>query len=208
MSTSARRLIALQHSISRPYDLHGVSDVTRLLDAVDRGEPQAAEELLPLVYEELRKLASSKMARQKPGQTLQATALVHEAYLRLIKSENRKWENRRHFFLAAAEAMRHILIERARRKESPKHGGGQIRVDLDRVDTAIDSQPEILLMVHEALERLAEEDSDAAQFVKLRYFAGLQHREIAEILGVSERTVKRLWVFARAWLYQEIRRQI
>jgi len=179
-----------------------------MLNAVERGEPEAAEELLPLVYEELRRLAHIKMAQLPPGQTLQPTALVHEVFVRLVESPMDHWQGRKHFFAAAAEAMRHLLIDRARSKSSCKHGGGRIRVDLDQVDVAVDSHADTLLLVSEALDKLAEIDPGAAEFVKLRYFVGLRHAEIAEIMGLSERSSKRMWAFARAWLLKELRRQL
>ena len=187
----------LPHAIRPPYNQHGMSDVTRLLDAVDRGEPQAAEELLPLVYEELRRLARQKMALLPAGQTLQPTALVHEVFLRLVGSPTGRWQNRRHFFAAAAEAMRHLLIDRARSKLSLKHGGGLVRVDLDQVDVAVESEEDTLLLVSEALDKLAVLDSNAAEFVKLRYFVGLRHAEIADIMGSAVGTSKVLLHRAR-----------
>jgi RNA polymerase sigma factor (TIGR02999 family) len=185
-----------------------VSDVTRILDRVRQGEAKAAEELLPVVYEELRRLAHQKMAWLPPGQTLQATALVHEAYLRLVGSPTERWQNSRHFFAAAAEAMRHILIDRARGKMSGRRGGHSPRVDLDQVDVAVESDDQTLLLVDEALDRLSALHPTAAAFVKLRYFVGLRHQEIAELMGLSERSSKRLWTFARAWLFKEIAREL
>jgi RNA polymerase sigma factor (TIGR02999 family) len=182
-----------------------VSDVTRILDRVQQGDPKAAGELLPLVYEELRKLAAAKMAQQTPGQTLQATALVHEAYLRLTGGVRDQWQDRAHFFRAAAEAMRCILIENARRKSRWKRGGRLERVELAGLELAADTPPDTLLVVHEALERLAAEDAPKAELVKLRFFIGLTHAEAAKVLGLSEATVKRSWDFARAWLLREIR---
>ena len=184
-----------------------MSDVTRLLDAVERGEPQAAEELLPLVYEELRRLAHIKMAQLAPGQTLQPTALVHEVFLRLVGSPTGRWQNSRHFFHAAAEAMRHILVDRARRKQAAKHGAGAEHVDIAKIDVAIDSDDTTLLLVNDALEQLAEADAEAAEFVRLRFFVGLAHDEIAQVLGLSERSARRLWAFARAWLYRHLNRE-
>jgi RNA polymerase sigma factor (TIGR02999 family) len=181
-----------------------VNDVTRLLDAVEQGDPKAAEGLLPLVYEELRKLAALKMAQQPSGQTLQATALVHEAWLRISK-ENHHWENRRHFFSAAAEAMRRILVDQARRKQRLKRGGPQERLSLDEITIAVETEPEELLRVHDALEKLATEDALKAELVKLRFFVGLGIPEAAEILGISATTAKRHWTFARAWLYDELK---
>jgi RNA polymerase sigma factor (TIGR02999 family) len=186
-----------------------VSDVTLLLGAIDRGEPKAAEELLPLVYEELRRLAAAKMAQQPPGHTLQPTALVHEAWLRLVESQPQPpWNSRGHFFAAAAETMRRILVERARRKSAEKHGGGLRRIDLDQVDIAEETNSDLLLAVDEALTALAERNSTAAQLIKLRFFAGLPNAEAAEMLGVPDRTAKRAWAYARAWLYQEIRKKL
>ena len=184
-----------------------VSDVTRILDAIERGEPKAADELLPLVYDELRKRAAHKMASELPGQTLQPTALVHEAWLRLVGCENQRWENRTHFFSAAAEAMRRILIDNARRKRSLKHGAGAHRIDLDQVDVAVKADDETLLLINEALEKLAVEDPQSAALIKLRFFVGMTNEEAAQALGVSERTAKRYWTFARAWLYREISSQ-
>ena len=181
-----------------------MSDVTRILEAMQRGDSQAAEELLPLVYDDLRRLAAAKMAGQPPGQTLQATALVHEAWLR-IAGENHPWENRRHFFAAAAESMRRILVDQARRKQRLKRGGQQERVSLDNIDIAAETEPDELLRVDDALRRLAAEDPLKAELIKLRFFVGLRIPEAAEILGISARTAKRQWNFARAWLYDELR---
>ena len=182
-----------------------MSDVTRILERVERGDPKAADELLPLVYEELRRLAAAKMAQQRPGQTLQATALVHEAYLRLTGGVRDQWQNRTHFFRAAAEAMRCILIENARKKSRWKRGGRLERVELEGLELAVDTPPDTLLVVHEALERLAAEDAPKAELVRLRFFIGLTNPEAAKLLGLSEPTVKRYWDFARAWLLREIR---
>jgi RNA polymerase sigma factor (TIGR02999 family) len=183
-----------------------MSDVTRILNRVQRGDPTAAEELLPLVYEELRNLADARMAQEPSGQTLQPTALVHEAWIRLV-GENHEWQNRRHFFSAAAEAMRRILIDRARQKRRVRHGGGLVRVDLNDIDVAADSQSETVLFVHEALERLAQKDPEIAELIKLRHFAGIPNREAAEMLGMSERTARRNWAYARAWLTREVNGQ-
>jgi len=182
-----------------------MSDVTRILDRVEQGDPRAAAELLPLVYEELRRLAASKMAQQRPGQTLQATALVHEAYLRLTGGGRDHWQDRAHFFRAAAEAMRCILIENARRKSRWKRGGRLVRVELEGLELATDTPPDTLLVVNEALEQLAREDAPKAELVRLRFFVGLTNAEAAKVLGLSEPTVKRYWDFARAWLLREIR---
>lgn len=184
-----------------------MSEVTRLLDAVERGEPQAAEELLPLVYEELRRLATAKMAQERPGQTLQPTALVHEAWLRLVADEGVRFEGRGHFFAAAAEAMRRILIDRARQKLALKRGARAERVDLEDLDVAAAADDDTLLAMDEAMAKLAQEDPDSAAFIKLRFFAGLTNAEAAQALGIPERTARRHWSFARAWLYREIRRQ-
>ena len=183
-----------------------MSDATQLLRAAQQGDPKAAEELLPLVYAELRKLAAAKMALENSQQTLQPTALVHEAYLRLTGGQNQKWDGRGHFFGAAAQAMRRILIENARWKLAKKRGGPRERVDLDQLDLAVNASPESLEQVHEALEKLEKEDADAAKLVELRFFAGLTNEEVAQALDISERTAKRIWAFARAWLYQELKK--
>ena len=185
-----------------------VSEVTRILDGIAPGDPKAAEELLPLVYDELRKLAAHKMANEAPGQTLQPTALVHEAWLRLGEKTGAKFANHAHFFAAAAEAMRRILVENARRKRRLKHGGGQRRVDLDILDVAITSDDDHLLAVDEALDKLAAQDAPAADLIKLRFFAGLPNSEAARLLGVPERSAKRTWAYARAWLYEELKRML
>ena len=181
-----------------------MSDVTRLLNAVEQGDPKAAEELLPLVYEELRKLAAARMAQQPDGQTLQATALVHEAWLRLVDGPNRQYASRRHFFSAAAQAMRHLLIERARRKLRERHGGLLQRVDVDDVEIAAPADDERLLQINTALDELARLAPDKAEVVKLRFFLGLDEKEIAELLKLSPRTVERYWSYAKAWLFQRI----
>ena len=181
-----------------------MSGVTQILEAIHDGDPKAADELLPLVYEELRKLASWRMAGEAPGQTLQATALVHEAYLRLIGQEEQQWQNSRHFFSAAAEAMRRILVERARHKACQKYGGDWQRVELDEINVATESNDETLLFVSDALEKLAVKDPTCAELIKLRFFAGLPNHQAAEMLGLSERTAKRNWAYARAWLANEI----
>jgi RNA polymerase sigma factor (TIGR02999 family) len=178
--------------------------VTRLLNEVTAGKGQAASELLPVVYEELRRLAAAKMAREPPGQTLQATALVHEAWLRLVAPGSQTWQNRAHFFGAAAEAMRRILVENARRKRQLKRGGQWERVELKESQLSGASVDDKILLVDEALAALAKEDPVEVKVVELHYFVGLNHREIAEVLGVSERTVKRYWAYARVWLYRHI----
>lgn len=182
-----------------------MNEVTHILSAIEHGDPRAAERLLPLVYAELRKLAEHRLTQEKPGQTLQATALVHDAYIRLVDAEAvKQWNSRGHFFAAAAEAMRRILVERARRKHRLRHGGGLHRVDLDSLLQDSSETDENLLALDDALERLATEDSDAAEVVKLRYFAGLTIEETALSLGISVRTVNRHWAYARAWLYQRL----
>jgi RNA polymerase sigma factor (TIGR02999 family) len=187
-----------------------MSEVTRILSAIEQGDPHAAEQLLPLVYEELRKLAAQKLAQEKQGQTLQATALVHEAYLRLVASgaasapRETPWTSRGHFFAAAAEAMRRILVEQARRKRRTKHGGGRVRVDLDRVSAIAGDVTEDIVALDEALQRLAVEESAAAEVVKLRYFAGLTAQDTAAAMGISLRTANRHWAYAKAWLYQQL----
>ena len=183
-----------------------MSDVTRILDAIQQGDPKATEELLPLVYEELRKLAAHKMANEAPGQTLQPTALVHEAWLRLTGNENQEWNGRGHFFAAAAEAMRRILVENARRKQRVKHGGAMQRIDLTTLDVAIITHDEHLLAVNEALDKLAARDPLGAELIKLRFFAGLSNVDAARMLGIPERTAKRTWAYARAWLYEELKK--
>ena len=182
-----------------------MGEATLLLAAVEKGDPKAADKLLELVYEELRALAARKMAQELPGQTLQPTALVHEAWLRLVGSENPNFENRAHFFSAAAEAMRRILIERARRRMSLRRGGAYQRVDIDKCDLASPEADAELLAVHEALDQLAREYPVQAEVVKLRYFGGRNNEEIAQILNVSVSTVKNYWAFARAWLSQQIK---
>jgi RNA polymerase sigma factor (TIGR02999 family) len=182
-----------------------VSEVTRILEAIDQGDPKAAEDLLPLVYNELRRLASHKMAAEAPGQTLQPTALVHEAWLRLVGNEGARFANRAHFIAAAAEAMRRILIERVRSKQRLRRGGGWQRVDLERVSVALEDADETVLAVHEALDRLAVRDPLKAQIVKLRYFMGMNHEEIATGLGFAEPTIRRHWAYARSWLYAELK---
>jgi len=187
--------------------LSRVSDVTRILERVEHGDLQAADELLPLVYEELRRLAAHRMANEAPGNTLQPTALVHEAWLRLVGDQSQRWDGRAHFFGAAAEAMRRILIERARRKRALRHGGGQQRVDVQEAVIASPSDDDQLLAVNEALDKLARQHKEEAELVKLRYFVGLTNEEAAEVLGISPRTAKYYWTHARAWLYEEIQRE-
>jgi RNA polymerase sigma factor (TIGR02999 family) len=184
-----------------------LSDVTRILQSIASGQKQAASDLLPLVYEELRKLAAGKMAREAPGQTLQPTALVHEAWLRLVGNQGASWEGRRHFFGAAAEAMRRILIDNARRKHAQRHGGALQRVDILEFDLAAPAPDEALLALNDALEAFAALDKPKAELVKLRYFAGLTLEEAAGALGISLATAKRWWTFARAWLFDQIRSQ-
>ena len=181
-----------------------MSEVTRILTAIEQGDSRAVDQLLPLVYEELRRLAAQKMSHERPGQTLEATALVHEAYIRLVGAEAQNWSGRTHFFAAAAEAMRRILIENARRKQRYKHGADQHRVDLDGSEIAIEGPSTDLIAIDEALSKLAKEDHVVADLVKMRYFAGLTIEQAASILGVSRRTADRYWAYARAWLYQEI----
>jgi RNA polymerase sigma factor (TIGR02999 family) len=182
-----------------------MSEVTRILSAIEQGDPRAAEQLLPLVYDALRELAAHKLARESAGQTLQATALVHEAYLRLVDGEQvQRWDTRGHFFAAAAEAMRRILVENARRKGSRKRGGGRKREDLELL-VSVDCEPaEDLLALDEALEKLAEEDPKKAALVKLRYFAGISVKEAADTLGISRATADRYWAYAKVWLYSAI----
>jgi RNA polymerase sigma factor (TIGR02999 family) len=182
-----------------------VPETTRILSAIEQGDPQAAEKLLPLVYDELRKLAAQRMGEERAGQTLQATALVHEAYLRLIGSKaDSKWNSRGHFFAAAAEAMRRILVEKARRNLRIRHGGACRRLELDELDLADDEPSEKILALNEALERLAADEPAAAQVVKLRYFAGLTIDQAATALNISVRTANRHWSYAKAWLYQQL----
>jgi RNA polymerase sigma factor (TIGR02999 family) len=188
----------------------GNSDVTRILHAAAQGDPKAAGELMPLVYDELRKLAAQRLAQEKPGQTLQATALVHDAYLRLVDVDApQNWDGRGHFFAAAAEAMRRILVERARRRGAAKHGGGLLRVDFDHLLPATGDQDRAdqLLALDEALAELERHDPRSAELVKLRYFAGLSHQEAAEALGIGRRAADHLWALAKAWLCQQMSRE-
>lgn len=180
-----------------------------MLNALEHGDSNAAAALLPLVYDELRKLAASRLARELPGQTLQATALVHEAWLRVSGDDPNAtpWQSRAHFFGAAAEAMRRILIDNARRKKALRHGGGQMRLDLDAIDVAAETPDDELLAIHEALDRFAEVEPRKAELVKLRYFAGLTIENVADVLNISEPTAKRDWAFARAWLFRELQRE-
>ena len=182
-----------------------MNEVTRILSAVEQGDPQAAEQLLPLVYNELRKLAAQRLAREKPGQTLQATALVHDAYLRLFGAEgDQHWNSRGHFYAAAAEAMRRILVEQARRKNAIRRGGQRQRLDIELAEPAEPQDSEDILALNEALERLADKDRQKADLVKLRYFGGLTMEQTSDVLGISLATANRWWNYARAWLHQEI----
>ena len=183
-----------------------MSEVTRILGAIEQGDPHAAEQLLPLVYDELRQLAAQKLAQEKPGQTLQATALVHEAYLRLVDVDKAQhWNSRGHFFAAAAEAMRRILVDNARSKRSQKRGGGRARQPVEEARLVAPKPVQDILGLDEALDRLAARDRQAAELVKLRYFAGLTSQQAAEALGVSSRTAERLWAYARAFLLKELK---
>ena len=175
-------------------------DVTEILNSIEQGDPQAADELLPLVYQELRSVAAAKMAREQPGQTLQATALVHEAWMRLAKGKAQHWDSRRHFFAAAAEAMRRILIERARRKQAKREAGVASYDELPESRIVVQASSEDLLSIHEALNTLAEEEPDCAELVKLRYFVGMNMAQAAEAMGKSLRATERLWTFAKTWL--------
>ena len=189
-----------------------MTEVTRILSAIERGDPHAAEQLLPLVYDELRKLAAQRLAQEKPGQTLQATALVHEAYLRLVASGNppqpaapaRAWDSRGHFFAAAAEAMRRILVDKARRKRRLKRAGHLNRVDLDDVEITVEGPSDDIIALDDALTKLGQEHPEKAELVKLRYFAGLTVNEAAKVLGISTSTADRYWTYARAWLFRQL----
>jgi RNA polymerase sigma factor (TIGR02999 family) len=182
-----------------------MSDVTHILSAIEQGEPHAAEQLLPLVYDELRKLAAQRLAQEKPGQTLQATALVHEAYLRLVDVEQaQQWNSRGHFFAAAAEAMRRILVEQARRKKAEKHGGARCRIELAEIELSSHSSAESMLLLDDALECLMREDRGAAEIARLHLFAGLTVEQAATVLGISRATAFRHWTYARAWLQAEL----
>jgi len=190
-----------------------MNDVTHILSAIERGDPRAGEQLLPLIYDELRKLAAQKLAQEAPGQTLQATALVHEAYLRLLPragddaATDKHWDSSRHFFAAAAEAMRRILIDRARDKRRLKRGGGWRRLNLEQIDLSVNEPPAEILLLDTALQKLAAEDAECADLVKLRFFAGLTLEDAAHALGISRRSADRYWAFARSWLYDELRRE-
>ncbi len=189
-----------------------MSEITQILSAIENGDPKASDQLLPLVYNELRKLAAQKLTHELPGQTLQSTALVHETYLRLVantdgeRAGGQVWDSRRHFFAAAAEAMRRILVDRARDKNRLKRGGGWRRLRLDHIDLPVAEPPEDLLTFDEALEKLAREDKVGADLVKLRFFAGLTLHEAAAALGIAPRSADRYWAFARSWLFDELRR--
>jgi len=187
--------------------LRPMSEITLLLDAMSRGERRPSDELLPLVYDELRRLAAARMAQAARGQTLQPTALVHEAWLRLNKGDPQKWQNSAHFFNAAAEAMRHIVIENARRKSRLKHGGDQVRLDIETLEITEVPLDDSVLMIDDALERLKAESPERARVVVLKFFGGLTNREVAETLGVTERTVERQWAYAKVWLCEKIREQ-
>jgi RNA polymerase sigma factor (TIGR02999 family) len=182
-----------------------MTEITRILARIDEGDAQAANELLPLVYDELRRLAAQKLSHEKPAQTLQATALVHEAYLRLVGSEQQRWDSRGHFFAAASEAMRRILVQQARRKGRRRHGADLQRHDLNHVDVVAPATPEEVLAVHEALDRLESVNEPAAELVKLRYFGGMTIPEAANSLGISPRKTNQLWAYARAWLLAEMK---
>jgi RNA polymerase sigma factor (TIGR02999 family) len=193
------------HQASKPFEF--MTEITLVLQAMGRGDSRASEELLPLVYDELRRHAAARMAREAAGQTLQPTALVHEAWMRLVGDGDRTWQNRAHFFGAAAEAMRRILIENARRKSRLKHGGDQVRLDLDQLELAATTPDEKILLIDEALERLRTQDPEKAQVVVLKFFGGYTNQEVAANLGVTERTIERHWAYAKTWLFQSIRAQ-
>jgi RNA polymerase sigma factor (TIGR02999 family) len=203
-----RKMIAA--TVGSGYSQPSMSDLTELLNAVEDGDAHAAAQLLPLIYAELRTLAAQKLAQEAPGQTLQATALVHEAYIRLLGGDGcaaePHWENCRHFFAAAAEAMRRILIDRARDKHRLKRGGGWRRLRLDHIDLSVDEPPEELVALDDALQKLAQADPLCAELVKLRFFAGLTLEQAAKALGIARRSADRYWAFARSWLYDELRR--
>ena len=184
-----------------------MSEVTHILEAVERGDPNSTDRLFSLVYDDLRRMAAGKMAREPANQTLQATVLVHEAWLRLSREQEVHWQNRGHFFAAAAEAMRRILIERARKKRRPKHGGDLQRVEVEKLELADSTPDEKVLLVNEALERLQRDEPEKARVVVMKFFGGLTNREVAEALNVTERTVERHWAFAKAWLFDSIRQE-
>jgi len=181
-----------------------MSEVTRILDAIGQGDAQAADQLLPLVYQELRRLAAYRMGSEPAGHTLQPTALVHEAWLKLAGQQDRRWQDKQNFFAAAAEAMRRILVDSARRKRRLRHGGGQVRIDMEEVNLAVEND-EQLLAVNEALSKFATKDQEKAELVKLRYFVGMTIEEAAQVLGISEATAKRYWAYSRAWLCAEMK---
>jgi RNA polymerase sigma factor (TIGR02999 family) len=185
-----------------------MSELTQILQAVERGEENSSQRLLPLVYDELRRLAAIKMSRESENQTLQPTALVHEAWLRLAAAEEVHWQNRGHFFAAAAEAMRRILIERARRRSRLKHGGGQQRLDIQELPLPVTTPDEKALLINEALERLQAEDQEKARVVVMKFFGGLTNREVAQSLNVTERTVERQWAYAKVWLFRTVKREL
>ena len=199
-STDRRAMVSMRQRLSN----EAVGDTVAILNAVEGGDAKAADELLKLVYDELRRLAAFKMAQQAPGQTLQATALVHEAWLKLVGTENPTFKNRTHFFSAAAEAMRHILIDRARRKQTQRHGGRFERVEFDEFEIAAPSPDDQMLAIHESLEKFAVAYPLQAEVVKLRYFAGMTNEEVAQLLSISVRSVNNYWDFARAWLFEEL----
>jgi RNA polymerase sigma factor (TIGR02999 family) len=205
IAADVQRCPIVWHDAGASANTRSLSDVTHILEAIEQGDPKAADELLPLVYGELRKLAASKMSRESPGQTLQPTALVHEAWLRLVGDANPKFDGRGHFFAAAAEAMRRILIDNARRKRALRHGGGQQRVDLQDVDVASPPDDDQLLAINEALDKLAAQNKLEGELVKLRYFVGMTLDEAAAILGISSRSADSYWAHARAWLLCELR---
>jgi RNA polymerase sigma factor (TIGR02999 family) len=183
-----------------------MSDLASLLQTAAEQDPASAGKLLPEVYEELRRIAARRLSSQPGGQTLQATALVHEAFLRLVGDTDRTWRDRRHFFAAATEAMRHILVDRARRKAAVRHGGGLVRVELDNIHVAAEASDESVLRLNDSLERLAGHNPEAAEIIRLRFFGGFTFAQAAEMMGISERTAKRLWAYARTWLFEEISR--
>ncbi len=185
-----------------------MSEVTQILQAIAKGDPHAAQDLMPLVYQELRKLAAFRMANEKPGQTLQPTALVHEAWLRLAGDDQKQWDSRGHFFSAAAEAMRRILIDNARRKKALRHNPGKERLDIQQVEIAAPGPDDQLLAIDEALDKFAAQDPQKAELVKLRYFVGMSIEETAKVLGISEATAKRWWTYARAWLFAEMNKGV